>query len=93
MGNPKHKQIFDLKSLVYTIAVEHKLFCKLQLLPISQTKWLIMTFVFQVRKVHVSAVVASEAGQRLKKFDIYRWNPDKPEEKPQMQQYFVDLNT
>ncbi|KDR22350.1 succinate dehydrogenase [ubiquinone] iron-sulfur subunit, mitochondrial-like [Zootermopsis nevadensis] len=47
----------------------------------------------QVRKVHVSAVVASEAGQRLKKFDIYRWNPDKPEEKPQMQQYSVDLNT
>jgi len=47
----------------------------------------------QVRKIHVSAAVAAEAGQRLKKFDIYRWNPDKPEEKPQMQQYIVDLNT
>lgn len=47
----------------------------------------------QVRKIHVSAAVAAEAGQRLKKFDIYRWNPDKPEEKPQMQQYSVDLNT
>lgn len=49
--------------------------------------------VFQVRKIHVSAAVAAEAGQRLKKFDIYRWNPDKPEDKPQMQQYSVDLNT
>lgn len=48
--------------------------------------------VVQVRKIHISAAVASEAGQRLKKFDIYRWNPDKPEEKPQMQQYSVDLN-
>lgn len=47
----------------------------------------------QVRKIHISAAVAAEAGQRLKKFDIYRWNPDKPEEKPQMQQYSVDLNT
>jgi succinate dehydrogenase (ubiquinone) iron-sulfur subunit len=48
--------------------------------------------VFQIRKVHVSAVAAAQTGQRLKKFDIYRWNPDKPEEKPQMQQYSVDLN-
>ncbi|GFG33962.1 hypothetical protein Cfor_07512 [Coptotermes formosanus] len=48
---------------------------------------------FVVRKIHISAAVAAEAGQRLKKFDIYRWNPDKPEEKPQMQQYSVDLNT
>lgn len=46
----------------------------------------------QVRKVHLSAAVAAQTGERLKKFDIYRWNPDKPEEKPQMQQYTLDLN-
>lgn len=32
------------------------------------------------------------AAQKLKSFDIYRWNPDKPEEKPRMQTYKVDLN-
>lgn len=47
----------------------------------------------QIRHIHVSAAVAAESGQRLKKFDIYRWNPDKSGDKPQMQQYTVDLNT
>lgn len=49
-----------------------------------------MTFV-QMRKFHASAPVA--AGERMKKFLVYRWNPDKPEEKPSMQEYSVDLNT
>lgn len=49
----------------------------------------------QVRNFHSTVVVASQAATnpRLKKFNIYRWNPDKPEEKPQMQEYQVDLNT
>ena len=42
--------------------------------------------------MHVSAAVTAQAGERLKKFDIYRWNPDKPGDKPQMQTYTVDLN-
>ncbi|ODV92016.1 hypothetical protein CANCADRAFT_30286 [Tortispora caseinolytica NRRL Y-17796] len=29
---------------------------------------------------------------RLKSFQIYRWNPDTPEEKPRMQTYQIDLN-
>ncbi|XP_031631770.1 succinate dehydrogenase [ubiquinone] iron-sulfur subunit, mitochondrial [Contarinia nasturtii] len=29
---------------------------------------------------------------RVKTFEIYRWNPDKPNEKPHMQKYQVDLN-
>ena len=29
---------------------------------------------------------------RVKKFQVYRWNPDKPAEKPQMQTYSLDLN-
>lgn len=44
----------------------------------------------QFRKIHVSA--AANAAERLKTFSIYRWNPDKPEEKPTMQEYKVDLN-
>ncbi|XP_043272240.1 succinate dehydrogenase [ubiquinone] iron-sulfur subunit, mitochondrial-like [Venturia canescens] len=45
----------------------------------------------QVRGLHVSAVQNSEA--RLKTFSIYRWNPDKPNEKPYTQDYKVDLNS
>jgi len=44
----------------------------------------------QVRGIHASAAAASAA--RNKKFQIYRWNPDKPDEKPSMQEYSVDLN-
>lgn len=44
----------------------------------------------QVRSFHVSAAQNAEA--RLKTFAVYRWNPDKPDEKPTMQEYKVDLN-
>lgn len=44
----------------------------------------------QVRSFHVSAVQNAEA--RLKTFSVYRWNPDKPDDKPTMQEYKVDLN-
>lgn len=44
----------------------------------------------QVRSFHVSAAQNAEA--RLKTFSIYRWNPDKPDDKPTMQEYKVDLN-
>ncbi|XP_067009660.1 succinate dehydrogenase [ubiquinone] iron-sulfur subunit, mitochondrial [Anabrus simplex] len=54
----------------------------------------------QVRNFHATAAVAAAQAQtqaqpkeRVKKFQIYRWNPDKPDEKPQMQEYNVDLNT
>lgn len=29
---------------------------------------------------------------RIKKFHVYRWNPDEPTEKPKMQTYSLDLN-
>lgn len=29
---------------------------------------------------------------RLKTFEIYRWNPDTPEKKPEMVKYDIDLN-
>lgn len=45
----------------------------------------------QLRKIHASSTF--NAAEKLKSFDIYRWNPEKPEEKPRMQTYKVDLNT
>ncbi|XP_057320357.1 succinate dehydrogenase [ubiquinone] iron-sulfur subunit, mitochondrial [Microplitis mediator] len=45
----------------------------------------------QVRAFHVASSQNAEA--KLKTFSIYRWNPDKPDEKPYMQDYKVDLNT
>jgi succinate dehydrogenase (ubiquinone) iron-sulfur subunit len=39
-----------------------------------------------------SAAATSQKQPRLKKFAIYRWNPDKPAEKPRMQEFQVDLN-
>ncbi|KAH7034891.1 alpha-helical ferredoxin [Microdochium trichocladiopsis] len=34
----------------------------------------------------------ASADSRLKKFQIYRWNPENPTEKPKMQTYTLDLN-
>ncbi|XP_034942012.1 succinate dehydrogenase [ubiquinone] iron-sulfur subunit, mitochondrial [Chelonus insularis] len=45
----------------------------------------------QVRCFHASATQNAEA--KLKTFSVYRWNPDKPDEKPYLQEYKVDLNT
>lgn len=45
----------------------------------------------QLRHIHASA--ASNAAQRIKRFDIYRYDPEHPEKKPHMQSYKVDLNT
>lgn len=41
-----------------------------------------------LREVQTAAAPAP----RLKKFAIYRWDPDKPGDKPRMQTYEVDLN-
>lgn len=46
---------------------------------------------WQVRRFHISA--NQNAAAKLKTFAVYRWNPDKPDEKPYMQEYKVDLNT
>ncbi|QLG75053.1 hypothetical protein HG535_0H03800 [Zygotorulaspora mrakii] len=37
-------------------------------------------------------LATASATPRLKTFKIYRWNPDKPAEKPRLQSYEVDLN-
>merc|ERR1711963_1350389 len=39
-----------------------------------------------------SANVTGLRAAKTKKFAVYRWNPDKPGDKPKMQEYDVDLN-
>lgn len=39
------------------------------------------------------ATAATTKAPRIKKFQIYRWNPDTPEKKPEMQTYEVDLSS
>jgi len=39
-----------------------------------------------------SANVTGLRAGKSKKFAVYRWNPDKPGDKPKMQEYDVDLN-
>ena len=40
----------------------------------------------------IEANPKSSADSRIKTFQIYRWNPDEPTEKPRMQTYKLDLN-
>ena len=44
------------------------------------------------RGAAAQAVESQEKPARMKKFSIYRWNPEKPGDKPRMQDYDVDLN-
>ncbi|CAD7077826.1 unnamed protein product [Hermetia illucens] len=44
----------------------------------------------QLRSIHASAALAQEAA-KIKTFQIYRWNPEKPGEKPHMQTYEINL--
>merc|ERR1711963_1188101 len=39
-----------------------------------------------------SAATQAAPAANLKKFEIYRWDPDKPGDKPRMEEYKVDLN-
>lgn len=39
-----------------------------------------------------AAAPAAQAATNMKKFDIYRWDPDLPGDKPKVQTYEIDLN-
>lgn len=45
----------------------------------------------QLRNLHVTA--AANAAKKEKTFEIYRWNPERPDEKPHMQTYTVDMSS
>ena len=56
--------------------------------------------IFQIRGAAAQASAADPSANvtglraaKKKTFSIYRWNPDKPGDKPKMQEYEVDLNT
>ncbi|KAF3856337.1 hypothetical protein F7725_017060, partial [Dissostichus mawsoni] len=42
---------------------------------------------------YAQTAAAPVAEPRIKKFQIYRWDPDTPGDKPRMQTYDIDLNT
>ncbi|KAI6227814.1 Succinate dehydrogenase [Aphelenchoides besseyi] len=46
-----------------------------------------------VRAASTAAAAKPVTGTRVKTFEIYRYNPDKPDIKPSLQKYDVDLNT
>ncbi|KAH8675788.1 succinate dehydrogenase iron-sulfur protein precursor [Xylariales sp. PMI_506] len=48
--------------------------------------------VFARGMASVGDAAAPASSERLKTFQIYRWNPDTPTEKPRMQSYTLDLN-
>lgn len=47
---------------------------------------------FNQVRLNATAATAVAAAPRIKKFKVYRWNPDKAGDKPHMQEYDVDLN-
>lgn len=47
---------------------------------------------FQARCAQTAAAASPKAAANPKKFEIYRWDPDKPGDKPRVQTYEVDLN-
>ena len=54
----------------------------------TETVW----FTLQSYRGAAASAAAAEKPARSKKFTIYRWNPEKPGDKPRMQEYEVDLN-
>lgn len=42
---------------------------------------------------YAQTAVAPAPESKIKKFQIYRWDPDTPGDKPRMQTYEIDLNT
>ncbi|KAL7843800.1 hypothetical protein AOLI_G00253120 [Acnodon oligacanthus] len=51
------------------------------------------TGLLALRYVQTAAAAAPAVQPRIKKFQIYRWDPDRPGDKPRIQTYEVDLNT
>lgn len=48
--------------------------------------------VWKARMASTQAAPAQEKTPRVKKFAIYRWDPEQPGQKPYVKEYSVDLN-
>lgn len=57
------------------------------------TRVALMSRQYMLRNAATVAAAKPAIAPRIKKFAIYRWNPENPGEKPSMQTYEVDLNT
>jgi succinate dehydrogenase (ubiquinone) iron-sulfur subunit len=51
-----------------------------------------MASVVEAPKSSTVAEPTQDPSAKIKKFQIYRWNPDEPSKKPYMQTYSLDLN-
>lgn len=51
-----------------------------------------LLFIMQMAR-HVQTAAATAPEPRMKKFQIYRWDPDTAGDKPRMQTYEIDLNS
>jgi len=59
----------------------------------ASTKVMMLSRQFmQLRNMATAAAAKPAVVPRIKKFAIYRWNPDQPGDKPHLQTYEVDLN-
>lgn len=70
--------------------------CECDVKDVSVKVSVLTVFIFQIRSNSSAAPAAAAAtglrAAKVKKFAIYRWNPDQPGDKPKMQEYEVDLN-
>ncbi|CAN7945960.1 unnamed protein product [Ixodes pacificus] len=53
---------------------------------------LLASSTFRFASLRHAAAVAPAGNKGVKKFEIYRWNPEKKGDKPRLQTYEVDLN-
>ena len=61
-------------------------------MPMSTTMPILARSMATVGEATVDANPKSTSDSRIKSFQIYRWDPDSPTEKPRMQTYKLDLN-
>ncbi|OAJ37121.1 succinate dehydrogenase [ubiquinone] iron-sulfur subunit, mitochondrial [Batrachochytrium dendrobatidis JEL423] len=96
VGRDKHGNMVDCNNLTIISIILVR--CG----PMSERNLAVVVVFVQVRAFNTTAVVqlAQEATSAnplakpvlMKSFEIYRWNPEKSEEKPRIQTYQIDLN-
>merc|ERR1712011_68258 len=91
LGNIHCLTTVKLESLMMSVLAQtsNKLALKAAAGPLSN---MVRGAAVQASAADPSANVTGLRAAKSKKFAVYRWNPDKPGDKPKMQEYDVDLN-
>merc|ERR1712156_567948 len=91
LGNIHCPTTVKLESLMMSVLAQtsNKLALKAAAGPLSN---MVRGAAVQASAADPSANVTGLRAAKSKKFAVYRWNPDKPGDKPRMQEYEVDLN-